>query len=307
MSDAFVDTIEFFPRGLVFVGVGIVVILLAKLFQDLLTPYRINRQLGEKDNVALGLSITGYYLGVIIVFLGVLYDPLTVEEEAKLDFDSDFALEVLQVFLYSLAGILVLNVSRYLVDKLVLYKFDTRDQIIDDKNVGTGAVEFGVYVAVGLVIAASIAGTTEGGLGITDVSVGDSVIRSVAFFGLGMVVLILFALSYEFTTSFDVHDEIEDNNTAVGVALAGNLIAIGVVTFKAVFGEFTTWTESLVGFAVFAVIGFVLLYAIRFIVDIVLIPGTKVSHELAVDRNLGVAFIESVVVISAALILLFAI
>ena len=43
---------------------------------DFVTPYHVGDQLGEKDNTALGLSITGYFLGVIIVFVAVLYTPV---------------------------------------------------------------------------------------------------------------------------------------------------------------------------------------------------------------------------------------
>ena len=312
MIDAFVDTLEFFPRGLVWVGLGIVVLFLAKLVQDLVTPYRINEQLSHKDNTALGLSITGYYLGVIIVFLGSLYQPLTgiqdgVAREDQWRFTSDFGFDVLEVFLYSVAGVVVLNVARILVDKLVLYKFDTEKEIIEDQNAGSGAVEFGVYVAVGLVIAASTAGSGAGGGEANEVSIVDSVLRSMAFLGLGVVVLVLYTFFYQFTTAYDIHEQIEQNNVAVGVALGGNLIAIGLVTFKAVFGEFVGWSESLAAFLTFAVLGFVILYVVRRLVDLVLLPSTKISHELAVDRNLGVAFMVSAVVISAALILNFAI
>ena len=304
MVDALVDTLEFFPRGLVYVGVGVVVLVLAKFAQDFLTPYRINEQLSHKDNTALGLSITGYFLGVIIVFVGVLYQPLTVIRDDQWQFNGDFGMDVLEVFLYAVAGILVLNLARILVDKLVLYKFKTEKEIIEDQNAGAGAVEFAVYIAVGLVIAAATAGA---GVSADEATVVESIIRSVVFFVLGMAVLMAFALFYQITTPFDIHEEIEKDNAAVGIALAGNLIAIALVIFKAVFGEFVGWTEGIVSFVVFAVIGFVLLYVVRIIVDFALLPGTKVSDELAVDRNLGVAFIESGVVISAALILYFAI
>ena len=307
MVDALVDTLEFFPRGLVYVGVGIVVLWLAKLAQELLTPYRINDQLSQKNNTALGLSITGYFLGVITVFVGVLYQPLTVIRSDQWQLTGDFWLDVAEVLLYSLAGILVLNASRIVVDKLVLYKFQTQKEIIEDQNTGSGAVEFAVYIAVGLVIAASIAGTGAGIEGVSDTTLADTIIRSIVFFVLGMIVLILFSLFYELTTSFDIHDEIESDNAAVGIALAGNLVAIGLVIFKAVFGEFIDWTQSLTAFATFAIIGFVLLYIVRLVVDFVLLPGTRVANELVESRNKGIAFIESGVVVSAALILYFAI
>ena len=215
MADAFIDTLELFPRGLVFVGLGIGIIVIAKIVQELITPYKIGEQLTHKDNVALALSISGYYLGVIAVYIGALFQPFgsSVIADGNLGFTTDYWQGVLEVFIYALVGIAVLNISRIVVDKVVLYQFSTEDEIIHDHNVGTGVVEFAVYVALGLIIAGSIAG--EGG--------GPE--NSFAFFGLGLATLILYTLFYELTTPFKIHDEIENNNVAVGVALAANLIA----------------------------------------------------------------------------------
>ena len=295
MVDAFMDTLELFPRGLVYVGIGLVVLGIGKLVQDFLTPYRINDQLRTKDNVALALSITGYYLGIVIVFVGAVYQPFALIVDGGLGFTTDYWQDVLEVFLTSLAGIAVLNVARIAVDKLVLYQFSTEKEIIEDRNAGAGAVEAGVYVAVSLVIAGSVSG--EGG--------GPE--TSLAFAALGLLTLVLYTLFYQITTSFSIHTEIERDNVAVGVALASNLVAIGIVVLKAVFGDFVNWEEALASFFTFAVFGFVLLLAMRLVVDFAMFPRVKVADELAVDRNLGVAFIESAVVVGASLILFFAI
>ena len=295
MAEIFVDVLEQIPRGLVYVVLGVIVMVIARVAQDLTTPYKIQDQLNQKDNVALALSISGYYLGVVIVFLGALYQPFAVVIDNSLGFTTDYWQDVGIVFLYSVVGILVLNVARIVVDRLVLYDFSTVDEIINDQNAGTGAVEFAVYVAVGLVIAGSVSG--EGG--------GPE--TAAAFLILGLAALIIYTLFYEWTTSFKIHEEIERDNVAVGVALAGNLIAIGIVVFKAVFGEFVGWSESIIGFLVYAVVGFVLLYGIRFLVDLALFPKVKLADELAIDRNLGAAFIEGAALISVSLILFFAI
>ena len=295
MEDAFVDTLTVIPRGLVYVAMGIVVLALARLAQDVVTPYRIGNQLTNRDNVALALSIAGYYLGVIVVFLGALYQPFSLIVDGGFGFTEDYWLGVLEVFLYSLGGIVALNVARVVVDKLVLHRFSTEKEIIEDRNAGTGAVEFGVYVGTALVIAGSISG--EGGGPLT----------ALAFFALGMVALILYSYFYQLLTSMDVHDEIERDNTAVGVALGANLIAIGVVALKAVFGDFVGWGEGIASFAVYAVVGFALLAVVRLIMQFVLFPRVNVSRELTVDRNLGVALIEGVSVIGISLILLFAV
>ena len=295
MIDAFIDTLEIIPRGLVFVGLGLVVLVIAKLVRDLITPYKIDEEIIGKNNLAVAVRLSGYFMGVILVFLGALYQPISSIAVDGLGFDREYAEDILRVFLYSLAGVAALNLVRVFMNRLILFRFDIEKEVVEGQNVGSGAAKFGMYIATGLLIAGSVAG--EGG--------GPD--TAAAFFGMGLVLLVAFALFYQLTTSFDVHSEIEGKNIAVGVALGGNLIAIGLVTFKAVFGEFAGWPESLAGFLTFAVLGFVLLFLVRRVTDLVLLPGARLQDELAVDRNLGVAFIVSAVVISSALILYVAI
>ncbi len=307
MVDTFIETLEYFPRGLVYVALGIVVLYIAKWILDLVTPYHVGDQLGEKGNTALGLSITGYFLGVIIVFVAVLYTPFGAGEEYQWQFDADFGYDVLEVFLYSLGAIAVLNLTRFLVDRLVLFKFNVEKEVIEDQNAGSGAVEMAVYIAVALIIASALAGYEVTPLGAVAPSILDEIIRSVAFFLLGVVVLVLYALYYQVVTAYDIHDEIEKDNVAVGVAMAANLIAIAIVVFKAVTGEFVGWGESLISFATFAVIGFILLLVVRWIIDKAIFPRVKVAEELSEARNLSVAFVVGSIVIGASLVLFFAI
>ena len=295
MIEGFINTLEFFPRGLVYVGLGLVILVLAKFSRDLVTRYRLDQEVVEKSNLAVAVGLSGYFLGVVLVFLGAVYQPFSPLVGDALGFNRVFAEDVLRVFLYSLAGIVALNLASFVMDRLVLYKFSVRKELVEDQNVGTGAVAFGMNVAIGLVIAGAISG--EGG--------GPE--TSLAFFGMGLVVLILFALFYELTTPFSIHEEIEKDNAAVGIALGGNLIAMGIVTLKAVFGDFPGWGEGIAEFLTFAVLGFVLLYVLRLLIDRLLLPTTKISDELAGGRNVGVAFVEGSVVIGSALILFFAI
>lgn len=309
MIEAFINTLEFFPRGLVYVGLGLVVLVLAKFSKDLVTRYRIDQEVVQKGNLAVAVGLSGYFLGIVLVFSGALFQPLTLvvtdglitpPVSDGLGFDRAFGEDVLRVFLYSLAGIIALNLASFVMDRLVLYKFSVEKELVEDRNVGTGAVEFGMNVAIGLVIAGAISSEGAG----SDISLA---LTSLAFFGLGLAVLIVFALFYDLTTPFSIHDEIEKDNAAVGIALGGNLIAMGIVILKAVFGNFTGWGAGIAEFLVFAVLGLGLLYVLRLLIDWLLLPTAKISNQLAVERNVGVAFIESSVVIGSALILLFAI
>ena len=300
MIDAFIDTLQAFPRGLVFVALGLVVLILAKLARDVVTRYKIDQEVVQKQNLAVALRLSGYFIGVILVLLGALYQPLLLVGEGGLGFDLDYWQEVLRVFIYSLAGIVALNLVRPLMDRVILYKFRVEDEIVEGQNVGTGAAEFGLYVATGLLIAGAVAG--EGAN-----SELMAALATLAFFGMGLAFLIAFSVFYQITTSYDIHSEIEGNNSAVGIAFGGNLIAIGLVMFKAVFGNFVGWGESIAAFLTLGVIGFVLLYVLRLLIDLLLLPTVKVSDALGSGRNIGVAFVESSVVISSALILFMAI
>jgi uncharacterized membrane protein YjfL (UPF0719 family) len=294
---------------LVFVAEGLIVLVLAKLARDVVTSYSVNEEVVDKANLAVSLRLSGYFIAIILIFLGVLYQPLSgggwvslaeLNAANPYGFNRELGEEVLRVFLYSLGGIVALNLVRVLFDRLVLYKFQLEKEVVEDRNPGAGAAEFGMYVATGLLIAGAIAGDTGR-------SEAEGALIALAFFGMGMALLIVFALFYEFTTPFDIHDEIERDNTAVGVAFGGNLIAIGLVALKAVFGDFTGWGESIAAFLTFGVLGFALLYVMRLLIDLVLLPTVRVSQALSTGRNVGVAFVESAVVISSALILFMAI
>ena len=271
MIDAFIDTLEAFPRGLVFVGLGIIILVLAKLARDVVTSYSIDEEVTQHNNVAVALRLSGYLVGVILVFLGALHQPLTLIVADGFGFDRAYGEEVLRVFLYSLAGIVALNLVRLLMDRLILYKFSIEREIIEDQNIGTGAAEFGMYVATGLMIAGAVGG--EGGGTET-----AAALNALAFFGMGLALLVVFSFFYQITTPFDIHSEIEGKNTAVGVAFGGNLIAIGLVSFKALFGDFVGWGESIATFLTFAVIGFALLYVLRLLIVLLLLPTVRISN-----------------------------
>ena len=300
MIDAFINTLQAFPRGLVFVALGLVILAIAKLARDLVTHYSIDEEVTQNQNLAVALRLSGYFTGVVLVFLGALYQPLLLVEEGGFGFDLAYWQEVLRVFLYSLAGIVALNLVRPLMDHVILYKFSIEEEIVKGQNIGVGAADFGLYVATGLLIAGAVAGE-----GVS--SEVTTALVTLAFFGMGLAFLVAFSVFYQITTPYDIHSEIEGNNTAVGIALGGNLIAIGLVMFKAEFGDFVGWGESIAAFLTLGVIGFVFLYVLRLLIDLLLLPTIRVSSALGAGRNIGVAFVESSVVIASALILFMAV
>ncbi len=84
----------------------------------------------------------------------------------------------------------------------------------------------------------------------------------------------------------------------MGVALAGNIIAFGILLsfFIAVY-------DSILGLIIWAVLSMVMLGLVRFAVDKLILPGHSLSTELSEDRNWEAGAIEAVTAIGAALII----
>lgn len=276
-----------------YVVLALLVLLLAKLALGFLTPYDTDEELTGKDNPAFGISILGYYLGVLIVFLGAIYqDPsLSEGEEVVLDhFLVDLGVDIL----WALSAVIMLNVARFVLDRVVLRTFSVHDEILRDRNVGMGAVEFGTYVSAALIVAGAISG--EGGEG----GVKATLISTTAFLGLGLGCLVLFALAYQKIVRYDLLAELEADNPAAGIAYGGNLIALGIVLMRGSAGTFVSWTENLERFAFYAVMGLFLLVVARKVIDGAFLTGRSLQQEIAEDRNVNAGYLEGGLLIGLA-------
>ena len=288
-----------------YVLLALITLLVAKTVKDIATPYKLDDELTKADNPALGLTVAGYYIGVFIVFLGACIGDGAIEQwflddEEGLAEGSLLMTALLQIgsdLMWVGLGIVFLNIGRVVLDRLVLHSFSTTKEIITDRNLGTGAVEFAAYIATGLVAAGSLHG--ESG----DTSHG--LVSALVFFALGQAGLVLFGIVYQWATRYDVHEEIEKDNVAAGVAMAGNLVAVGVVMLRATVGDLTDWSANLIAFGYALVAGLVLISLLRRLTDFVLMPGTTLRHEIAVDRNVAAAYLEGSVAVGTAAVVFF--
>ncbi len=268
------------PLTLLLLGI---LLFAARMINDLMTPYKLTVQLTEKDNPALSVSVAGYLVGVAIIFVGSLIGP---EGES-------LSADLLSTAGYSLLGILLLNLSRIINDKAILFKFDNTKEIIEDRNIGTGAAQAGSYLASAALIAASIQG--EGG----------GVHTLLAYYAIGQLALVLVTTTYNLITPFDVHEEIEKDNGAVGVSLGGYLAATGVIIAGGLAGDFLSWGDAGMTIALYTVAAAVVLPLVRLLFDLFLLPGAKLNDELSRDRNIGAALLESGTLLSFSLLTLF--
>ena len=105
--------IDQFITAVVLLVVFYIVFFIGKLINDLIhREYDLTEELVEKDNPAVALSVTGYYLGMVFAIGGSLVGP-------SLGIVDD----ILDICIYGFLGIILLNVSWFICDKIMLHQF----------------------------------------------------------------------------------------------------------------------------------------------------------------------------------------
>lgn len=275
-------SVEQIGTGFIYLAVVLGLLVLGKWLYDALhRRFVLRTELVEKDNLAVALAVSGYYLGLVIVLGGVVSGPASF---SVVD-------DVIGLVIFGLLGIVLLNLSAWVNDIVIFSKFDNEREIVEDRNSGMGAVEGGNYVAVGLITAGAMSG--EGGL-----------VPGLVYWFAGLAALVVAGLLYDKITSYDLHDEIEKDNAAVGVAFAGVLIGFGNIIRLAGDGDFVSWNESMAEFGYYTVVGLILLPLVRLFADKVLLPGASLSDELVKTKpNLGAGVLEAVSYLAASMLI----
>jgi uncharacterized membrane protein YjfL (UPF0719 family) len=242
----------------------------------------VKKELVENDNFAFAIAHTGYFIGLLLAIGSAVVGP-----------SEGLVTDLIDIFIYGLLAIILLNVSIFINDMLILRGFSTFKEIIVDKNEGTGVVEAAISIATGLIIFGAVSG--EGG----------SIFTALAFWAIGMVVMIITSRVYNAITPYNVHEHIEKDNVAVGIGFAGAIVALGNLIRFALMEDFVSWEQSFMNLGIEVVIGLILLPLVRFLTDKILLPGQKLSDELVNQSkpNMGAGLIEAFAYIGGSVLI----
>ncbi|BDD08428.1 DUF350 domain-containing protein [Fulvitalea axinellae] len=268
----FTDLLNGVFGTLVYTLAGIALIVIGKLAYQVFNPgVNVKDELVEKDNLAFAVAHMGYFVGLLISIGSVLTGP-----------SDGLLIDIINIGIYGLLSILLLNLAIIINDKLILRKFDIKKEIITDRNVGSGAAEAGAAIATGLVICGSLYG--EG-----------TIWTALVFWVVGQAVLIATSFLYNAMLPYDIHDHIEKDNVAVGVGFAGALIALGNLIRNGLVSDFTDWSESAIYLGFDVVVGLLMLPIARWGTDKILLPGRRLTDEIVnQDKpNVGAAILEA--------------
>lgn len=262
-----------------FVVLYLLLFVTAKWLKDVLTPYSLNDELSQKDNLAIAVTMAGYYLGTLLIFVATLKGP-----------SQGLQTDLFTVGGYALAGLLCLNFSRWFNDKLILRKFCDVQQLTQEHNIGVAMVHFAGYVATGCVAAGALSG--QGGW-----------LTFVVFFVLGQMALLLFSLLYNLLSAYDIHEALEQHNHAAGLAFAGHLVALGIIVMNSSAGDFRDWETDLTSFALSSLAAFILLPVLSRVMDKLIIAKQSLGQQIQEQQNMSAGLLEAVMAISFAIVI----
>lgn len=252
-------------------------------------------ELVKRDNLAFAIANIGYYIGLLLVIGGVI-----------LGTSYGIVADLMDILVYGILAILLLNLTSVVNDKLILYKFSTTKEIITDQNVGTGVVLAASFIASGLIVFGAISG--EGIDFFPGMRMGyllSGVLTTLAFWTIGNILLFVIAWAYNQMLPYNIHDYIEKDNVPVGIGFAGAIVAIAILISHGTAGDFESWFSHLEKIGEEALIGLALLPVVRWVTDKVLLPGEKITDELINQEhpNVGAGLIEAFAYIGGAVLL----
>ncbi|MGB5988262.1 MAG: DUF350 domain-containing protein [Marinifilaceae bacterium] len=282
-NDAFMTIVE----SLAYITAAFSIMFIGKIVYNIThRDIDVKKELVINDNLAFSVAHVGYFIGLLMAVGSAIVGP-----------SKGLLIDLMDIAIYGVLAIVLLNLSVFLNDKLILRKFSVRKEIIEDRNVGTGVVEGASAIASGLIIFGAVAGEAD--------NLVHGITSAVAFWAIGQLILVLTSYVYNLITPYDIHEHIEKDNVAVGIGFAGAMIAIANLIRFAIEGEFEGWIEILSEVGIDVFIGLALLPIIRLITDKILLPGAKLTDEIINQErpNIGASLVEAFAYIGGSVLL----
>ncbi|HAN79383.1 MAG TPA: DUF350 domain-containing protein [Bacteroidales bacterium] len=260
---------------------------IGKMVYSLFHPkVNVKEELVFKDNFAFATAHVGYFIGLLLAIGSALSGP-----------SDGIVSDLIDLTIYGLLGIVLLNFSVFINAKIILRKFNVAKEILTDQNTGTGVIEGANAIATGLIIFGAVSGD------------GGNVFTTVGFWIIGQTLIIVSTIVYAALLPYDVHEQIEKDNVAAGIGFAGAIIAIANLIRYALMPDFESWTISFTTIGIDFLIGMAFLPIARLAADKILLPGQKLTNEIVNQEkpNHGAALIEAFAYIGGSVLITWAI
>jgi uncharacterized membrane protein YjfL (UPF0719 family) len=228
-----------------------------------------------RDNPALGVRYALFTVAVVFALLGI-FD--------RSEGDSGAWLFAQHAFL----AVLLIYLSRYLNDWLILYHFSNNREVVQEKNVAVALVEGATYMASAYVIAGAFYDWENGFL------------VALVWFFVGQLLLIVLAALYR-VASQAVDAALDEKNLAVGISLGGFLLSGGMVCGAVISGPSQGWRHDILIVAVYLTSWLLLMLVAHMVSDRLVLRSSRLGDEVVEQRNIAAALFKAVIFLALTL------
>jgi len=233
-----------------------------------------------QPNLALSVRHGGLYLAIAIAMTSAFQGNA-----------SGFLQDVVEVLRDGAVIVFALIAAQWLNEWLIVPGLDN-DQAVADGNTAVALTEFGSYIATGMIASASFGGG-EG-----------SWLTAIVFFIVGQLALIGGFWAQELLLPGSFVDGVKRGSEGAGVAVAGILIALGVILRASVAGPFLGWAPSFEALGLYAAGGILFLVLFQEIFAYVFVKRRHLDdqyHAVATSSVVACGQIAIALVITALL------
>ena len=230
--------------------------------------YSLSNALASDDNKALAVAMSGYMYATGIITWSSISDLNR----------ADGWLNVPIVLCWQFGGVIFLEITRLITDKLIVPTIHLPQEVIQKRNLAAGIVEACSYISSGQVISASMSGPPH----LLSVD-----ITSVAmWFIIGQLSFLAFSYIMKQRNNWSFDEEIERDNEAAAVMFGMQKITIAMFLSNSLLK-----TDSLLAFAIWFTVGTAVLFFMNWIIDQTVLPSSQLSKEVKMDKNWGAALV----------------
>lgn len=259
-------------------------LLIAFLFKAMITHRGYTEQvhkLTQEDNLASAVDVSTYLFAVLVTLL----DSLALEGESLISQASDVAY-------IGVAIIIMIELSQQITDRLLFKGISIQEQIHKHANLSVALARGALVIAISMMVRGVLANPQPW-------------LTLAPWLFIGLICIALLGAFFQWLTPYDDLEEINQNNLAAALPLAGAWLASGITVEAAITGESTNLLSELVAVGLYLVFAGAVMLAVRFCLRNLLFRGVDLNKEITQDRNSGVGLIEAILYLCVAEVICF--
>jgi uncharacterized membrane protein YjfL (UPF0719 family) len=228
-----------------------------------------------RDNPALALRYALFAIAAVFAVLGIF-------DRSQGDSGAWFFTQ------QALVAVILIYLSRYLNDWLILYRFSNNREVVQEKNLAVALIEGATYMASAYVIAGAFYDWQ------------NSPSTAIVWFLIGQALLVFMAILYR-AIDRDIDAALDQQNLAAAISLGGFLLSAGIVCGAVISGPSAGWRQDMLIVAAYLGAWVVLMLVAHWLSDLMTFRSTRLRDEVMEQRNIAAALFKAVIFLALTL------